>query len=450
MITATAYIQRVFDETRVLASDRDDAASLISKSKQFANLDQQIRLCRWLDFLNENFGKFPTTYPNFISSTFEALNANELFIDQTELEFEISLSFFNKLFEVENFRNCDYLENADYLLMTALIYGRYAGMQCRSLIEGLKTLNTRITNQEMGKLFEHLFVRHENPVILTNSLPALSINEIELLMFVLKGNSIRKYPHLPANLSKLECYHFIFGFSDQFQLTSHVLKRAAFMCKLMTTGANNKMVYDFCRASRTFSSNIDKALIEIDFWKDVYRLISSNLFEDFDFMHQYLDYVEYMKEQEHVNFSLKGATIKSMRRRVSEWHREMQMMHNRADQEMKWSAKGDSEFECSYENTNYLFKQLVSGDELFHESQELKHCVFSYTKSCARGETTIWNLSKKHEIGIQKMLTIEVRQNCVFQVAGERNRVSTCVEEKVIGIWAKEKGIEYLPGRVLM
>jgi hypothetical protein len=449
MVQSSTFIQTVFEDTQNLATDRTELESFVQKSKRYFSPAVQGRMCQWLNFFNENFGRCTTTYCNFIEAIFEAPETSELFIDQTQYEFEISQRFLNTLFDHKNFKNCSYIENANYLLMVSVIYGRYAGMQCRTIKEGLDMLSTKITNQEMSKLFAHLFIWYENPVILTNSLPALTMKEIELLMFLLKGNSIRKFPNLPVTFSRLESYHFMFGFSDQFQLTSHVLSRAAFMTKLMAVSSYNGALYNFCTTSRSFTYSIDKALAEIDFWKDVYRIFSSEPKADFSFLQQYLEYVEYMKEQKDVAFSLKGATLKSMRRRVGEWHREMSMLSNQEDQELKWLAQGQSTFEVSHMNGHYLFKQLVSGEELYQESKELKHCVFSYAKTCSRGEVTIWSMSKKFDMGTKKLLTIEVRNNTVCQVAGEHNRKPTSHEEKILAIWTKAKKLEYLVGGLL-
>src|SRR5690606_19782313 len=113
---------------------------------------------------------------------------NELFRTQTDYEIEISLSFFRKLL-TENFKPYINPNNtvAEHLLLVALILGKYKKMQVRSTSEAIEKLSEGITDESITAMFLHLFAKYENPKILTYNLKYLSIEELDILMFVLQG-----------------------------------------------------------------------------------------------------------------------------------------------------------------------------------------------------------------------------------------------------------------------
>ncbi|ACA57298.1 hypothetical protein FDC45_09210 [Clostridium botulinum] len=88
---------------------------------------------------------------------------------------------------------------------------------------------------------------------------------------------------------------------------------------------------------------------------------------------------------------------------------------------------------------DYIILVASSANELIKEGQELHHCVGgTYKRKMANGETNILFLRKKDDPH-KSFYTIEVKDNCIRQIRGFKDKDPTSEIEKVIEMFKKEK-----------
>lgn len=95
---------------------------------------------------------------------------------------------------------------------------------------------------------------------------------------------------------------------------------------------------------------------------------------------------------------------------------------------------------------NSEFKVLVPHDisELYEEGRKLGHCVGTYGKMVAEGQSTIAFIRKITDLDTP-LCTIEIRQNTIVQARGRSNRPAENIPKikDFIREWAKNKGLYY-------
>ena len=402
------------------------------------------RLCRWLAYFNDNYTHCICSYSTLLFTLFENLSVNfsELLITQTDYEFEISCSFFGKLFRSDLFIDIKDIESTKYLFSISFVLGKYPGMQIRSAFEAIRKLSNGINASSLNDLFAHLFVKYENPKILTTNLSYLTLCEVDVLMFVLQGNNIRKHPKLPIPISRKESY-IVIERVPKMSFTDNVLKRCIAIAKLInkTQKENGYLLEYFNRRSQRFDS-IDSFINDLDFWCDVYNLLSEVDFENERELQieQLMDYLEYMRYySENKDFSLNGRTLESVIRAMEEWHETAIFLNNAKWLELSWEGDKIKEYKIEENGEKYLFKELTSGKDLYKESEVMKHCVFTYTQSCYLNYCSIWSLHKEANGTFEKYLTIEMQNNKVVQVRGKRNAPPNEGDVRLIEDWCQAR-----------
>lgn len=93
-----------------------------------------------------------------------------------------------------------------------------------------------------------------------------------------------------------------------------------------------------------------------------------------------------------------------------------------------------------YENDKYIVKAPRNYFELLNEGKELNHCVGSYAKLVARGNTNIMFVRYKVEESISFM-TLEIKNNQIIQAKKKGNNYPNDEEIKFLEEYAKSKGL---------
>jgi len=195
-----------------------DTIDLVNDSKRFLIKIEELyysveptilsRLENWISYFNNNYNKFICSYSATIFGLISVAKNNPLFKTQTEYEFHISLKFYDCIFKSGVFIIINSTDLAKQLLNLSLVYGKYPGMVIHSRISSLQILKNGVYEKNLNNLFETLFIKYENPYILTNSLNSLTSIEIDALMHILQGNNIRNFDRLPFPISKKESFQF--------------------------------------------------------------------------------------------------------------------------------------------------------------------------------------------------------------------------------------------------
>ncbi|MFD1982779.1 PcfJ domain-containing protein [Mesorhizobium newzealandense] len=206
---------------------------------------------------------------------------------------------------------------------------------------------------------------------------------------------------------------------------------------------------------------------EVAFWRQVARFFCQHPAskEEIDDL---CDYIAAM-HQRNAAYNLNGRTLASLRRQMSEWHRDIAAIERieamrrraagRAPRTAEKQAQGrawdgsrleDWEWQPSTKEAKahsewFFIRQLKTAEDLVAESRAMHHCVSMYAAKCIAGNASIWVLRRKALGKIERLLTIELDpQDRAVQVRGFGNRLDSLEERKIIERWAKARGVRLM------
>lgn len=148
------------------------------------------------------------------------------------------------------------------------------------------------------------------------------------------------------------------------------------------------------------------------------------------------------------DFSFKGRTFGSMRKRCAEWHRTSFSGHVR---EYRAWTPGFEPWEFRKGGVAVRAEELTNNRLLADEGRTQRHCVLTYTSLCLQGRSRIvslrWFGVVDHvEIPTRELsrLTLEVSpaQRSIVQIRGKMNRGATEEEMRAVRHWAGDQGLK--------
>jgi len=261
-----------------------------------------------------------------------------------------------------------------------------------------------------------------------------------------RGHNLRT-AKCPVPITKKMAHNFLMAPNE------YTLEQAVRWAQLKALGASENAIHAVAatRLARSFENEL--------FWFTVLRFIADNSMLDPRQIGPLIDYLHNQKYQNievevrpgefaqqpppQPGLSMAGRTVTTLMRQVAEWHDAMSRTSAHSD-----VAYAPAEFEgttiekrSGSQSIRWVIRQLRSSNELQLESKDLSHCVSSYHWSCAKGECTIWNLSKSDDAGkLERTVTIEVDKNrTIVQCRGLANRDPNTNEWAVINSWAREQ-----------
>lgn len=400
------------------------------------------RLSKWQKFFNDTYMSAPCIYSQLNFALIQLASNSYIFQNQTAYEFGLSKAFFRRLISSGVFLKLYNIECAKFLLNISLIFSLYPGMVIRPFQKAFEVLKDGITEDKLILMFQKLFVKYESPHLLIRHLNLLSFNEVKALVHILSGQNLRSFQNLPYPVSKKESFLFHNKLPESLNFKNNILKRALIYSKLlMVKHAQPERLVTFLNSSKVFENAVDDYYKEIDFWKQAFSLVSQiGLQTIYISLQDYVDYFEYQKYTLNPNYSLKGRTVTSIVRAIGGIHETIKLAQNKRLKCLSWPRVTEVDIAIKAMNTEYLFKELTSGEQLFEESSKLKHCVFTYTEYCVSGSRSIWSMTKKTDQGYIPCLTIEVRNKEIIQIAGRNNRSMNEDEEIIIDQWSAQIG----------
>lgn len=439
-----ARIADTFYDVLITVDDRERFEKFSGSWKESFDNPAIVRLCRWFRLFSDNYPRCICFYSAGIFALIDAFENNNLLLIQTDHERELSFSFYGKLFDSKVFLGTRDVEVAKYLLMLALVYGKYPGMQIRSLRKATGILADRgLTKSSLYEVFEWLFVKYENPKVLTHNLPYLQLNEIDTLMFTLQGNNIGNYPGLPVEISRKTSF-FLISKVPVLPFKRDVLKRAVAVAQLVRLAPVAEPLYRLLNGSKTFTYRIDTFLRDIEFWQDAYLLLTKIDWEmSFLSAQEFVDYFEYHRyDVGQGNFSLKRRTPNSVSRAIDRWHERVSAESRLRLMKETWRRLENTEekYKIEFLKDKYTFEELTTGRALAEESEVMKHCVFSYLSDCLASYSSIWSMKKAAGHDFKHYLTIEIVNKEIVQVGGKRNARAKPADMRIIAEWAERAG----------
>jgi hypothetical protein len=148
------------------------------------------------------------------------------------------------------------------------------------------------------------------------------------------------------------------------------------------------------------------------------------------------------------DFSIKGRTLKSVLRLVTEWHGDL-AAGGGADF-VSWRKSGIEGYHIierreDDDDFEWIIEELSDSDAVLVEGREMRHCVYSYYPKCWRGETTIWSLRLRVNSREKRMATIEVnpRRRSIIQLRAKCNRPVVGRSSEIIRQWGEWAGLHF-------
>lgn len=262
---------------------------------------------------------------------------------------------------------------------------------------------------------------------------------------VASGNNIR-HCDTPIELTKKMAHHFM-------RAPSHVTVEQA-----IRWGQVHGLGGDARLATALLPTRLCENFANDEFWSSVIAWFIANPMLDMAHVGPIIDYLHDQRfgsnrwvmvdgrrvlvEAAQPNLTMKGRTADSLLRQVEAWHR--QLRASNLVQNAQWTTSGVPEFEFwegpehSDKRKRWTIRELMSAQSLMIEGKQLKHCVYSYARSCAAGHCSIWTLELESREGLSKLVTLEVRNatRTIVQARGKLNRVMTAQERAIVQRWA--------------
>jgi len=138
--------------------------------------------------------------------------------------------------------------------------------------------------------------------------------------------------------------------------------------------------------------------------------------------------------------SMKGRTAESVLRQVERWHHDL----NRPTTEgmVSWPPCGIPGYEriegTEGSQTIVRIDEILTSADLQQEGRAMRHCVASYSRTCARGTSAIYSLKQDNGMGYDRRLTIQVdvASKWIIQARGRFNARPLPLDERYLRNWA--------------
>jgi hypothetical protein len=197
--------------------------------------------------------------------------------------------------------------------------------------------------------------------------------------------------------------------------------------------------------NRYYGRDFFDFIMEYDF-PNPQKLIEYLLFECFvsqglDFQYALSDYSDYYrmcKELEYERFEKYPKYLRTYHDVVSRNYNEVR--DEVANRNFAKATEKYLDLETSVDD--YILLVPRQSKDLVNEGNVLQHCVGSYIKKVANGQSQIMFLRSK-KFKEDPLVTVEIRENEIVQVRGQANRLPTKEEKTAILKFAKKKSLEF-------
>lgn len=306
-------------------------------------------------------------------------------------------------------------------------------------------------DRQLASLLRHLFVKYQMPLFfdsvwLVNYSPKCGIWR-DWYLEVGRGQNLR-HCKLPIPYTKKMSHYFMRAPQDL------SLTQAIRWGQILGMGGDARL------ARKIMATRLSIGLSRDEFWSAVIHWLilhpqlersSIRLIVDYLIFERYgISPEEYDEDSAPINdYSIKGRTLQSLLRDVTEWHREEENRKRIPDYE--WDPSGIPEFDYqdadqgSQNGKRWIIRELLNSYELDSEGNHMNHCVGTYVSSCVDGDCSIWSMQIEFKAGYKKAITIEVRKetNMICEVRGKANREPNQRERNVLRRWAEKAGLKF-------
>jgi len=424
-----------------VSSGRPDVSSIENFDYDFLQKRKQ----RWIDFFEE----YSTSKVCFYTPTLEALNivfeTNNLILQQTDVEFNLSIGFYRGFLTLNKEFHIISTIAAQKFLMLSLIFSKFPCLFNRSYFPFFLTAKQSITETVIDELFCFLLIKYEPSSYIVKNFHFLDPDEIDIVILALNGKNHRFHHLFPSppsrnEFSKLMQLDLEYRFSN-----NNILIRGLIYIKLLAVNAQQDFTFTFARTSKVFQLYPFEYYKNISFWKKALQLTDGGrTYLNFN-LTDVLDYLENQLILTNNQFTLKGRTSDSLFRSVEAWHGRVYIENHVELRKLEWK-RIKSEYDLTFEFKNKIYRclQLKSGEELYQEGNELKHCVVTYARLCKNYHCSIWSMQRKINNGsFIRIMTLEVNNNKkIVQARSLKNALPNNLELGLLNDWAQRMKYE--------
>ncbi len=145
------------------------------------------------------------------------------------------------------------------------------------------------------------------------------------------------------------------------------------------------------------------------------------------------------------NFTLKGRSLMSLRRHMTNWRMDFIGKFPVIDHSAKcWTPTNIGKFQFDAGDSTWTIEELLNDKALLIEGRIMQHCVASYIHRCARRNTSIWSMKIQQGERRVRALTIEVlpHTRTICQAKGRKNAAPGEFATKMLRQWASQEGLK--------
>lgn len=200
------------------------------------------------------------------------------------------------------------------------------------------------------------------------------------------------------------------------------------------------------------------------FWRTVLQFFVANADLSLEHVNPIIDFIQANKfggeeiQTEHglrrrnplwPEFSMKGRTLNSILRLVTEWHSDLAV--TAPGKRFAWKPSGIKAFQFleyrqdEEHDREWSIHELLDSGALHVEGKVMRHCVYSYADRCRRGETTIWSLRLRVNGEEKRMVTIVVNpcRRAIIQIRAKCNLHPGSRSREILQQWATFAGLAF-------
>ena len=275
-----------------------------------------------------------------------------------------------------------------------------------------------------NSIFKMIFSRFKVSNLFIRNYYNLTLKEKGWLDHILKRNSLKSANHLPLPLTK-KASHVFLNIEGDIGLS---VKEGLVYSSLLSLGTSKGFAMGVLRNIRNYKQS--------EFWvKTMSQFYHKGL--AIENLGDAMDYINQCHYLDNRKINWKQKTANNLVKDTEEWH--LQIIRQQEIKRQKYNRFNNSEisgFTQEINEKNYIIKQIKTSDELSAEGNKLNHCVYSYRSSCRSGFCEIFSLRLVDDLLELPLVTIEIRNNKIFQAKGKFNRKPVDVEWDIIREWA--------------
>jgi hypothetical protein len=292
----------------------------------------------------------------------------------------------------------------------------------------------------------HLYAKYHIPLFMDEAWYGANDREQGWFIHIGQGQNIRTAMGLPLPLTKKEA-HLMMQAPKDFKI-----KEAIRYGQILNMGGNEPFVRTL------FKTRVAVDFNQNEFWTSVFRWLLANPMLD---TAHYATIIDFLYHQRFVpdrvdgqgqmvcaqpNLSMKNRDPEATLRQVKTWHRqvnrERRVVHYNSYKPVdKWATSGIKPYyhQNDEDKCIYRISEILTYNDLLSEGRTMKHCVGSYSHSCATGRISIWKFEVVNKQGTDKRLTVEVENGTktIRQARGKCNVLANASDRFWLNNWCR-------------